>query len=138
MQISTTARHCELDPEVRLFAQHRIEKMGRYGRDIREAHLIVTAEGYRYQAEITLRLKGHDMVGREEATEARVAVDRAADRIEAQLRKLKERRVDRKRAIRSNGKLDGATAEAGAPEEEGDVYEEVIGEAADEARAGEE
>lgn len=139
MQISTTARHCELDPEVRLFAQNRIEKLSRYGRDIREAHLIVTAEGYRFQAEVTLRLKGPDLVGREEATEARVAVDRAVDRLEAQLRKLKERRVDRKRSARPlNGKLDATDTGEGSPEGEGDVYEEAVGEAADEARAGEE
>ncbi len=78
MQIHTTARHCELDPEVRLIAQTRIEKLGRYARDLQEAHLIVTGEGYRYTAEITLRLKGRELVSREEADEAALAIDLAA------------------------------------------------------------
>jgi putative sigma-54 modulation protein len=104
MQISTTARHCELDPEVRLFAQKRLEKLERFARDIQEAHLTVTVEGFRHSAEITLRLKRHEMVSRQESTEPRAAIDRAADRLEKQLRRLKERRADRKRAGRgANG-----------------------------------
>lgn len=117
MQINTTARHLELDPEDRLFAHTRIEKLARYARGIQEAHLVVTAEGYRHLAEITLHMRGKDMVSREEATEPRVAIDRAVDRLESQLRKLKGKRVDRKRA-RANGKgaiaasTDAAAAEA--------------------------
>jgi putative sigma-54 modulation protein len=97
MLINITARHCELDPEVRQFAEHRIEKFQRFARDIREAHLIVSCEKYRHTAEVTLKLNHHDVVSREEATEARAAIDLAADHVEEQLRRLKDRRVDRKR-----------------------------------------
>jgi putative sigma-54 modulation protein len=123
MQIHTTARHCELDPEVRLFAQQRLEKLGRFARDIQEARLIVTAERYRHSAEITLRLNHHELVSREESTEMRVAIDLAADRLEQQLRRFKERRVDRKREARGGerapgapaGEPDGESPEGGAP-----------------------
>ena len=101
MQISTTSRHFELDPEDRLFARQRLEKFGRFARDILEAHLTVTAEGYRHSAEITLKLKRHEMMSREESTEVRVAIDLAAGRLEQQLRRLKEKRVSRKRNARS-------------------------------------
>jgi ribosomal subunit interface protein len=104
MQIHTTARHCELDPEVHLTARTRIEKLGRYARDLHEAHLIVTADRNRYNAEITIRLKGRELVSREEADQAGLAVDRAADRLEKQLRKLKDLRVDRKRGRTVNGR----------------------------------
>ena len=100
MQILTTTRHCELDQEVRLHAQQRLEKLGKFARDIREAHLTVTAERYRHSAEITVRLNHHELVSREDSTEPRVAIDLAADRIEQQLRRFKERRVGRKRGAR--------------------------------------
>jgi putative sigma-54 modulation protein len=103
MQIHTTARHCELDPEVRLYAQQRLEKLAKFARDIHEAHLVITAERYRHSAEITLRLNQHELVGREESNEARVAIDLAAGRLEQQLRRIKERRVDRKRVPRGGG-----------------------------------
>jgi len=124
MQISTTARHCELDPEVRLFAQQRLERLARFVRDIQEAHLIVTAEGYRHSAEITLRLKRRDMVSRDEATEPRSAIDLAADRLERQLRRLKEKRVDRKRSGAPNGKAEAMPGAAVSEEDEEWIGEE--------------
>jgi len=117
MQIHTTARHCELDPEVRMFAQQRLEKFGRFARDILEAHLIVTGEGsYRYGAEITLKLKGREFVSHEESTEPRLAIDLAAARLEKQLRRLKERRVSRKRSGPAlNGKAEGKASREPEP-----------------------
>lgn len=106
MQISTTARHCDLDADTRRFAEERIEKLGKYARDLREAHLVVTAEKHRYQGEITLKLKNHELVGHDEATEMRVAIDGAADRLEEQLRRLKGKRVDRKRHGQSANGID--------------------------------
>lgn len=103
MQITTTVRHFELDPEDRLHAQQRLDKLGRYARDIREVHLIVTAEKYRHSAEITVRLKHRDLVSREESTAPRAAIELAAGHLEEQLRRLKEKRVDRKHRPRANG-----------------------------------
>jgi putative sigma-54 modulation protein len=110
MQILTTTRHCELDQEVRLHAQQRLEKLGKFARDIREAHLTVTLERYRHSAEITLRLNHHELVSREESTEPRIAIDLAADRLEQQLRRFKEKRVGRKRAPRGGGDARGSAA----------------------------
>jgi putative sigma-54 modulation protein len=110
MQIHTTVRHFELDPGDREFALQRLGRLERYARDLGDAHLVVTAEGYRHRAEITLHLKGRELASREEATEARVAIELAVDRLEEQLRRLKEWRVDRKR--RPGNDLDGAAPEA--------------------------
>jgi ribosomal subunit interface protein len=104
MQIHTTARHCELDPEVHLTLRARLEKLSRYARDLHEAHLIVTADRNRYNAEITIRLKGRELISREEADQAGLAVGRAADRLEKQLRRLKDYRVARKRGRIVNGR----------------------------------
>ncbi len=119
MQIRTTARHCEMDPEDRLFAQQRLEKLARYVRDAREAHLTLTAENYRHTAEILIKLKHKEIVSREQSTEARMAIGLAADRLEQQLRRLKEKRVDRKQR---NGR---ATGTDGAPPADDDLEFDV-------------
>lgn len=104
MHVTMTARHCEFDPEVRLYAQNRIEKMSRYANDILEVHLVLTAEKFRHSAEITMRLKGREIVGREEANDARAAVDLAADHLENQIRRVKDRRTEHHRGTRpANG-----------------------------------
>ena len=108
MQILTTARHCEIDPEVMLHVRQRLEKLGKFARDIREAHLTVTAERYRHSAEILLRLNHHELVSREESTELKIAIDLAADHLEQQLRRYKEKRVGgRKRESRAGDPAQG-------------------------------
>jgi len=118
MQILTTTRHCELDQEVKLHAQQRLEKLGKFARDIREAHLTVTAERYRHSAEIKLRLNHHELVSREESTEARIAIDLAADHLEQQLRKFKEKRVGRKRGRGSDRPRGPAEPNGATPADE--------------------
>ena len=119
MQIHTTARHCELDPEDRLHAHQRIERLQRYARDLHEAHLVVSAEKYRHAAEITIKLKHRELASREESNDARMAIDRAVDALEEQLRRLKERRVDRKQ------RSGGLPAAIGEPESEAEAGEEL-------------
>ena len=85
MQISTTARHCEIDAQVREFAQQRLAKLERFARDIQEAHLVVTAEKFRHTAEITLPTAVHAIVSdwcaiHELSYQAAIHCDRAAAR----------------------------------------------------------
>ncbi len=116
MRISTTVRHCELDPEDRLYMEQRLEKLSRFARDIHEAHLILSAENYRHTAEITLKLNRHEIVSREEANLARTAISTAADHLERQLRKLKDRRLERKRGDRTRAADAMPYPEAGGEE----------------------
>lgn len=95
MQISITARHCEITTGVRTFAQTRLEKLGKFASDIHGIHVIVQPEGKDHQAEITLRLNGHEFVSTVLHAEAAAAIDRAADRMEEQLRRFKEKRIGR-------------------------------------------
>jgi len=101
MRIHVTARHCEFDPEDRLLAEQRLEKLARFAHDIQEAHRILTAEDYRHVAEITLKLRGREIAAREEADRPRTAISAAIDRLEHQARKLKDRRLDQRRGDRT-------------------------------------
>jgi ribosome hibernation promoting factor len=114
MQISITARHCELDTQVREFAHQRLAKLERFARDIQEAHLVVTAEKFRFAAEVTLRLKHHEMVSREEADSSKVAIDQAAHGLEQQLRRLKDRRTEHKGTVHDRPGANGEDAEVEA------------------------
>jgi len=122
MQIHTTARHCTLEPEDRAHAEQRLLKLEKFARDIHEAHLTVSVEKHRHVAEITLRLNHHEIVSREEAADHRAAVDLASDHLEEQLRRLKERRIDRKQRVArgADGRATpGVTATDGEPEADG-------------------
>ncbi len=124
MQISTTARHCEFDPVVREFAERRLERFQRLSGDIHEAHLILTAEKYRLTAEITVKLRDRELVSRGESNDAHAAIDGAAARLEEQLRRYKDRRLEQRREGR-----DGAAGPGGTPEPEPDGESPGAGEA---------
>jgi putative sigma-54 modulation protein len=122
MHINTTARHFELAPDDRQFAHARIEKFSRFVADIKSVHLVVTAESFRYIAEATLSLNQRELVVSEEATDPRRAIDLLADRVELQLRRLHDKRVDHKRAPRANGETELAPADG--DDESGDAGED--------------
>ena len=85
-----------LDAKVRTFALQRLAKLERFARDIQEAHLTIAAEKFRYTAEIALRLKHREMLSREQADTDHAAIELAAQRLEQQLRRLKDRRTEHK------------------------------------------
>ena len=126
MRIHWTMRHCELDPEDRLLAEQRLEKLSRFARDIQEAHVIVSQEKYRYLAEIALRLRGREVTSREEADGARTALELVADRIEQQVRRLKERRLERRRGDRARA-ADRFLPPTPSPSEEWEARGEAAG-----------
>jgi len=127
MKINTTARHCELAPEDRQFVQQRLERLLRYFRDPRdlmEAHVVVGVEKYRHSAEITLKLRRGEVVSREEANDSRAAIEQAAEHLEQQIRRLKEKRLSRKR--------DGQLREIALPDSSSAADEDMLEEFFDE------
>jgi ribosomal subunit interface protein len=120
MKIGITARHCELDPEVRIHAQQRLERLAHFVRDpddLMEAHVVFACEKYRHSAEVTLKTRRlGELFSREEASDARAAIELVGDRLEHQLLKLKSRRKDLKRAGGGIKAMNGAAN--GTPEGE--------------------
>ena len=100
MQIHLTVRHCELDPDVRVFAQQRLEKLNRYDAGIHEVRVIVSQERKLHTAEITLRAHQQDVVITESHLDARAAIELAASRMEDRIRRRKEKRVSAPRRAR--------------------------------------
>lgn len=99
MKITVTARHTELSTGIRQFAQIRLEKLAKYANDIHGAHVIVSLEKNVHTAEITLGVNSHELVVRQQHAEAGAAIELAADRLEEQMRRLKERRIDQQQRV---------------------------------------
>ena len=119
MQISITARQCDISPGVRTFAQQRLEKLQKYANDIHGIHVIVYKERAMHAAEISLRVNGSELVCTQQHAEAGAAIELAADRLEEQLRRLKDRRLDRaQRAGGDKGAIEGVPAPAEPPADE--------------------
>jgi ribosomal subunit interface protein len=113
VQITVTARQCEIGPELRAFAQTRLEKLAKYDAGIREIRVIISHERKLHTVELTLHAHQHDTVITESHLEPGAALELAADRLEEAVRRSKDKRVN---APRREGR--GEAPASPAPEEE--------------------
>jgi putative sigma-54 modulation protein len=106
MEVHTTARRVKVTPAVQRHLDERLAKLARYVPELREAHVKLTAEKYRHRAEILIRVRHEDLVGREEAPDLISAFEGAAEHLEKQLRKVKETKSRKVAARRlANGEV---------------------------------
>jgi putative sigma-54 modulation protein len=126
MDIITTARHFELTPGLKEHTQKRLEKLGRFLGGVEDVHVILTTEKHRRIAEISLRARGTEVVGRDESDDMVTSIDRVVDRIERQLKRLHARRRDRARTPKPDLTQPEPAAEAlAAAEAEAETEQEL-------------
>ncbi len=106
MDITTTARHFELSPKTREHAEEKLQRLDRYFGKIFDATVTITKEKFRYQTEISLKVAGGpDLVSREETTDVVTSIDGAIDRLERQVKKHKNKLVDRREKAESTSSV---------------------------------
>lgn len=96
MNISTTARHYDLAPALRDYAEGKVQHLKHYFDHIVNAHLVFSLEKYRHKVEITLHVNGKDFVSIEESDDMYASVDRSVEKLEGQLRRHKDKITRRK------------------------------------------
>lgn len=97
MQLNIVARHLELTQAIADYVRKKVEKSEKYFQKIVWAQVILSVEKYRQLAEIVLHAGGSTFRSKEESIDLYAAIDLAADKIDAQLRRYKEKsKVHRK------------------------------------------
>jgi len=110
MNITTTARHYDLPPALKDYAEGKVHNLKRYFDHIVNAHLIFSLEKYRQCVEITLHVNGKDFVSESESEDMYLSVDRAVEKLEQQLKRHAGRLKRRKRA-QGLGEVSGGVVE---------------------------
>jgi putative sigma-54 modulation protein len=90
MRIHVTSRHARLTPAVRRYLDERLSRVERFA-PAGEAHVILDVQKSRHVTEIVVRLKGRELVAREESHEVMASIDAAIGRLERQLKRTKEK-----------------------------------------------
>ena len=127
MNISTTARHYDLAPALKDYAEGKVQNLKRYFDHIVNANLIFSLEKYRHRVEITLHVNGRDFVSIEESDDMYAAVDGSVDKLESQLRKHKDK-IKRRKSGQGLGDVMAEQAEQEAASETDEEFDEVAGE----------
>lgn len=107
MQISVTFRNTNAEGWFKDYVHERLGKLRKYIDKPLEAHVIITVEKFRNVAEVNLKAKGINIVGKEEAKDMQMAFDSVIDKLERQIKKHREKARNHK---------DNASRQAGSAE----------------------
>lgn len=96
MKITTTARHYQLTPALKDYAESKVEQLTKYFDNIENAHIIFELEKYRHAVEVSIHVNGKDFNGREVSEDMFASVDKVVEKLERQIRKYKGKRFSKK------------------------------------------
>jgi putative sigma-54 modulation protein len=105
MQISVTFRQIEPSEALKNYVTERLNKFKRYLDGPVEAHVVLGLEKFRHLADVTIDSNGRIIKGRDENADMYAAIDLVMDKIDMQLKKLRDKlrdvKGDRSRAAAS-------------------------------------
>jgi putative sigma-54 modulation protein len=88
------------------YAEERLTRLGRHAPFLREATLVYSVQRAWHIAEVTVRLSDTIMRAEERSNDMYVSVDKAIDKIEQQVKRLKGRMEARRHEARERGEVD--------------------------------
>jgi putative sigma-54 modulation protein len=97
MNLTITARHCELSNEEKIFIEERVNSLLRFYNRIMEAHVTVIEEKHRLRAEIKVNINHNVLFSEAESTDLHQSVEQVVQRMERQIKKHKGR--NRRRSV---------------------------------------
>ena len=89
MRTRVTARHFNLDPDLKEHVERKVERLGRYFDRVDEAHVVFEREGHGMVADLTVHATGLVVSSEQPADDPRTAFDRAFEKVERQIRRHK-------------------------------------------------
>jgi putative sigma-54 modulation protein len=95
MRIHVTSRHARTPASVRRFLEERLSRIERFA-PVTDAHVVFDVQKSRHVAEILVHVRGHELVAREESHAQTASIDAAVERIERQVKRLKDRQKTRR------------------------------------------
>ena len=106
MDVVVIGRRVEVDPTLRAITLEKLDRIGKFATDARRADVDygihpTRRAGDSCTCEILVHLTQHLVKGTAAATEHAMALDLALDKVERQMRRLHERRVQRDKGVRA-------------------------------------
>jgi putative sigma-54 modulation protein len=129
MHVEITTRHCDIPDHLKERVESRMTKLLRFDDRIKDARVVISLEKNRYSAEATLQANGARLVSHSLDDSDKTAVEIVLDRLEAQLRRHRDRVVRGRKKATAMGEAAGAALPGRAPAEDETV--EAFGDDAD-------
>jgi putative sigma-54 modulation protein len=103
MQVNITFRHLESTEALKSHAREKVEHIQRYVDRPSDAHVVLYVDSLEHHADINLKAGPFLLRGRAKSGDMYASIDAAAEKIERQLKKYKEKLKNHKLVERTNG-----------------------------------
>jgi len=87
MDITVTFRHTDPIESLKAYAEEKASKIQKYLDSPMEAHIVLSVEKFRHQADVSLSMNGTRIKGVEETGDMYSAIDQVMDKIEKQVKR---------------------------------------------------
>ena len=115
MDITVTFRRMEPIDSLKAYAEDKLSKIKKYVDSPIEAHIVLTVEKFRHQADVTLSINGTRIKAAEETEDMYSAIDQVMDKVEKQVKRhLSKTRNRRTESLRKEGVLTNEDSEESA------------------------
>jgi ribosome hibernation promoting factor len=91
-----TGRHMDVTPALKRHIRSRFERMERYDVSLDRLEVVLSVTKLQHTAEVVCSIRGKRFQAKTSTREMYATVDQLADRLDTQIRKYKERRVEHK------------------------------------------
>lgn len=112
-----TGRHMEVTPALKRHIKSRFERLDRYDVPLDRLEIVLGVSKLQHTAEVVCSVGGKRLQAKTSTREMYATIDQLVDRLDAQIRKFKERRVEHK----GKGKAQVLSSVATAPSDSGDM-----------------
>ena len=96
MKLKITGRHMEVTPALQQYLETRFGRLDRYGLKVGPVQVVLGVEKLQHKAEVVCTANGKRVQAKTSTREMYATIDALVDRMDAQLRKLKDRLVSHK------------------------------------------
>lgn len=91
-----TGRHMDVTPALKRYIRARFERLERYDASLDRLEIVLSVTKLQHTAEVVCSIKGKRFQAKTSTREMYATIDQLVDRLDGQIRKYKERRVEHK------------------------------------------
>ena len=98
MQINLSGHHIEVSPALRDYVNSKLQRLERHIDNVTNAHVVLSIEKLQQKAEATLHISGASVFADAVHEDMYAAIDALADKLDRQIKRHKEKRIQHHRA----------------------------------------
>lgn len=104
LPMKITGRHLVVTAALKAHVESRFERLVRYDLKLSHLEVVLSVSKLQHAAEVVCTVQGRRIQAKASTSEMYATIDQLVDRLDVQLRKLKERQVDHKAPIKKSAR----------------------------------